>query len=99
MSWMCYNKHLHGLYHDICDLNGFDSWYFNMDSILVTHIVSDNLRDNTRWIPSKRLLWFAIFVGCLTYAGQQLIATFKGNYGLISFDKGIFENRFIIHIQ
>ena len=27
----------------------------------------------------KRLLWFAIFVGCLTYAGNQLVISVRGN--------------------
>ena len=28
----------------------------------------------------KRLIWLAIFVGSLAYAGQQLVSTIKGNY-------------------
>ena len=28
----------------------------------------------------KRLLWFAIFVGCLAYAGNQLAISIKGIY-------------------
>ena len=26
----------------------------------------------------KRLLWFAIFIGCLAYAGNQLVISVKG---------------------
>ena len=26
----------------------------------------------------KRLLWFAIFIGCLAYAGNQLMVSVKG---------------------
>ena len=27
----------------------------------------------------KRIIWLAIFVGSLAYAGQQLVSTIKGN--------------------
>ena len=43
--------HLHALYIDICNLNGSDSWYFHLDLTFVTHIVSHNVRDKSRWIP------------------------------------------------
>ena len=39
------------MYHDICELNGSNSWYFNMDSTFVTHNVSHNVSDKSRWMP------------------------------------------------
>ena len=34
---------------------------------------------NGQYSILKRLLWFLIFVGCLAYAGNQLIISVKGN--------------------
>ena len=52
---MCYNKHLHDMYLDICDLIGSDSWHFHVDSTFVTHILSQSVsrivRNKSRWIP------------------------------------------------
>ena len=31
----------------------------------------------------KRLLWFGIFVGCLAYAGQQLVTSIKGTKNIL----------------
>ena len=39
----------------------------------------------------KRLLWFAIFAGCLAYAGNQLVNSVKGN--------GIETKKFTMVIQ
>ena len=56
----CYNKYLLDLYHDICDLNGSDSLYFNVGSTLVTLIVSHNVRtraDEDTYKSFCLLLW------------------------------------------
>ena len=34
---------------------------------------------NGQYSILKRLLWFAIFAGCLAYAGNQLVNSVKGN--------------------
>ena len=34
---------------------------------------------NGQYSILKRLLWFAIFAGCLAYAGNQLVNSIKGN--------------------
>ena len=49
----CYSKYLHDLYHDIHGLNGSGIWYFYMDLTFVTHIVTHNVRDKSKWIPLK----------------------------------------------
>ena len=57
MSYSCCYKHLHKLYHAIYELNGFDVWYLKVDSTFVTHIVSHNSRNQSRWIPLLSLIF------------------------------------------
>ena len=40
LEYVTARKHPHDLYHDICDLNGSESWHFNVDPTLVIHILS-----------------------------------------------------------
>ena len=47
MSSTGYNKHQHDLCHNISGLNVSDSWYFNVDSTFVAHIVTPSTTPQT----------------------------------------------------
>jgi len=42
---LCHNKHRHDFFHNICDFNGFNS-YFHVNSTLMTHCESQREGQN-----------------------------------------------------
>ena len=104
MFWTCYDKHLHDFYHDISDLNCSDSWYFHMDSTFVTHIVSHNVSDKSRWIPLL-LTWISNHKtsqgNCFIYKNRQVHQECKEYKGYKEYEEcnGYeYSRKYIIHL-
>ena len=82
LSHKCHNTNHVDVYCNRFEiLDNFKVWYFNISSTFVTHIVSHNVRDISRWIP---LISF--------YEKSRILRTLGGSWKSISRRKYKFES-------